>query len=406
MPRLNGKFVSQATYDAAMKDKTAMTDNAGQEDNNMAIEEAKDYIPNNPDTEVNESLEDTEALDAACDRIIDEAEEELGLCVKYKHITTGEFIKMCDSLDFSFAAQRALVWDTERKDLLIDSKLSGYDCGSIYLWGNYVIDGKQRANLLTTVFKGLYTPSTLEGDYEDLNGKIFGAWDEDSINSFLSAPVQLIVLPSKWNEDEVAQQFLRTNNGRPLTPVQQFKGKTRPVASALSESVNHKLWDHKAENAQGENKSIYGKLGREGIEKIYFNLLHLQHGGDTLDFSEKNLVKWLMKWYTEDKPTSSVWGDVKMRTNKLNEVLTTLFRLDETRKAAKFFCKRTHLLSLLAVMDSKIDAEAAAGNMLVFYQLDKDKDEKRKYRALCDDKTSSVAGIMARRDFIKGLIYR
>lgn len=375
-----------------------------------AIPEAAEYKPDETMNNEDEELPEDEDIEKISDEIITEVDEEMPnvaprLIVKYEVVSTDEYLKMCNVLDFSMACQRSFVWDKEHKDLLIDSKLSGYDCGVIIIWQDKVVDGKQRSNDMLMTYRGQYTTETLESDYEELNGKLFGAWPTEYMNAFLESPIHIMRLPDEWDEDQVVEQFMRTNNGRPLTEGQRNKGKTRPIAFSLSKSISHKLWDFQTENSKKEVVSVYGKLKTDGKEKIFFNLLHLLYcNPDEQDFKEKNLYKWLIKW--GDSAQSHIWRDCEMRSNKLYAIFSHLTKQgDDGKKAMKFYCKKLHMLSLLAAVDDKTDITQAADNMLKFYQLPSDKADRLAYKNLCTEGTNDTAAIQKRFAFIRKMIH-
>jgi hypothetical protein len=126
------------------------------------------------------------------------------------------------------AYQRGAVWSLERKQLLIDSLLRGYDIPKIYLramppGGNFeyeVVDGQQR---LRTIWEFLENAFPLGKDsidfdgMENLDGKYFddlSADQQDMIGSF-----SLTIADIRDASDiEVRELFLRLQEGASLTP--------------------------------------------------------------------------------------------------------------------------------------------------------------------------------------------
>ena len=143
-----------------------------------------------------------------------------------------------ESIVFDAAIQRNLVWDNERKSLLIHSMLSGYPIPPMYATkddGVYsMLDGKQRSNAITDYLSGKFTLTgipevTLEDGTEiDINGKYFSGLNEelqDALNSYSFT----IYYFEDITEDEVSEMFYRLNFGKPLSSVELSRARAKDL---------------------------------------------------------------------------------------------------------------------------------------------------------------------------------
>ena len=143
-----------------------------------------------------------------------------------------------ESIVFDAAIQRNLVWDNERKSLLIHSMLSGYPIPPMYATkddGVYsMLDGKQRSNAIADYLSGKFTLTgipevTLEDGTEiDINGKYFSGLNEelqDALNSYSFT----IYYFEDITEDEVSEMFYRLNFGKPLSSVELSRARAKDL---------------------------------------------------------------------------------------------------------------------------------------------------------------------------------
>lgn len=146
-----------------------------------------------------------------------------------------------DEINFDCAVQRGLVWDNEKKSLLIHSILYGYSIPAFYMTknedGSYdSLDGKQRSNAIFDFMTGQYA---LAEDfpivYDDNNEKenfsgMFWAqlpeWAQDKIKDY-SLTVYYF---EDMTDEEVREFFRRLNNGKPLSAVELTRVKAVSIA--------------------------------------------------------------------------------------------------------------------------------------------------------------------------------
>jgi len=126
------------------------------------------------------------------------------------------------------AYQRGSVWSQERKQLLIDSLLRGYDIPKIYLralppggqFESEVVDGQQRLRTIWEFLEGSYPlgkDSVDFDDMEDLEGKYFDDLSSDQKDLILSFSLTISELRDA-SDIEVRELFLRLQEGASLTP--------------------------------------------------------------------------------------------------------------------------------------------------------------------------------------------
>ncbi len=129
---------------------------------------------------------------------------------------------------FENAVQRNLVWDNEKKSLLIHSMLYGYAIPAMYFSRDSnklysALDGKQRSHAIYGFLKDEFpltenTPSVTddEGNIKDISGLTFSQlpeWAQDRIKEYNLT----IYFYDDMTEEEIKEFFRRLNNGKPLT---------------------------------------------------------------------------------------------------------------------------------------------------------------------------------------------
>ena len=372
-------------------------------------------LPDVPEMEDYQALTDNERqeIEAEADALIRECKQELPnnkTRIRIVETTYGEFYRnIYPKLIINRAYQRTKVWEDERKNLFIDSCLQDFFCGMMCIHGDDLLDGSQRSSTYANTINGIFIPSDLSEDFEELNNKQFAAWPEESRNQFLNAILVLVYMPYEWDEERAIEQYYRINNGKPHTTMEINKGKTRNIRQALQDSIKHTIWKLEAENAKQEKISAFGKLKEDGIEKIYFNLCYLLYG-ENQDFKEKNMIKWVISW----SPASHVWADIRKRTTILYNIFVQLRKSNDGVKAMKYYCKKIHMLSLLAAVDEKTSTENAANNLYKYWEMATKKDAGDKtdkaivsqYKNLCSEGTNDTDAIKKRLTFIRNLIHK
>ena len=134
-------------------------------------------------------------------------------------------------VNYDNAVQRNLVWDVEKKSLLIHSMIYGYAIPAMYFTrdenGVYdSLDGKQRSNAISEFLHDEFalsadTPSVMNenGCVEDISGMYFSQlpeWVQDKIKDYNLT----IYYYADMTEQEIREFFRRLNNGKPLSAIE------------------------------------------------------------------------------------------------------------------------------------------------------------------------------------------
>lgn len=146
-----------------------------------------------------------------------------------------------EEINFDCAVQRGLVWDNDKKSLLIHSILYGYSIPAFYMTknqdGSYdSLDGKQRSNAIFDFMAGQYALSVDfpmvyddEGLEENFSGMYWAQlpeWAQDRIKDYSLT----IYYFEDMTEEEVREFFRRLNNGKPLSAVELTRVKAVSIA--------------------------------------------------------------------------------------------------------------------------------------------------------------------------------
>lgn len=152
-------------------------------------------------------------------------------------------------VNFDNAIQRGLVWDNEKKSLLIHSMIYGYAIPAMYFTrdGESVydsLDGKQRSNTIYEFLKNKFqlsadTPPVYDddGNKEDISGLSFSSlpeWAQDRVKDYSFT----IYYYEGMTEEEVKEFFRRLNNGKPLSSVELTRVNT-PCLAKFQELAKH-----------------------------------------------------------------------------------------------------------------------------------------------------------------------
>ena len=134
-------------------------------------------------------------------------------------------------VNYDNAVQRNLVWDEEKKSLLIHSMIYGYAIPAMYFTrdenGVYdSLDGKQRSNAISEFLHDEFalsadTPAVVDdnGNVEDVSGMYFSQlpeWVQDKIKDYNLT----IYYYADMTEQEIREFFRRLNNGKPLSAIE------------------------------------------------------------------------------------------------------------------------------------------------------------------------------------------
>lgn len=260
------------------------------------------------------------------------------------------------TITFDNAVQRGLVWDNDRKSLLIHSMIEGYPIPPMYAAKdsnkNYsMLDGKQRCNCINDFLNGKFTLQnvpeiTLEDGTEvDINGKFFSGLDED-IQDIISNYSLTIYYFEDISDDEVSELFYRLNNGRALSSVELSRSRAKSLRT-IQQIGQHELFTT-ALTAKAFEKYTHEDL----VIKSYIMLT-----SDTPCLDTK-FVRPIMinAEFTDD--------DIKLMNSVYDRILNTYKTIIsddsvETGKISKRIAKRlitrTHMLSIMPIVKQSID---------------------------------------------------
>ena len=195
-------------------------------------------------------------------------------------------------VNYDNAVQRNLVWDTEKKSLLIHSMIYGYAIPAMYFTrdenGVYdSLDGKQRSNTISEFLHDEFalsadTPAVVDenGGIEDISGMYFSQlpeWVQDKIKDYNLT----IYYYEDMTEQEIREFFRRLNNGKPLSAIELTR------ANVPSLTVFQQLAKHKA------IQFVVSEAGRKRFtdEMIAMQLYQLITE-ESPDFSTKPFREW------------------------------------------------------------------------------------------------------------------
>ncbi len=198
-------------------------------------------------------------------------------------------------VNYDNAVQRNLVWDDEKKSLLIHSMIYGYAIPAMYFTrdedGVYdSLDGKQRSNAISEFLHDEFalsadTPTVVDdnGCVEDVSGMYFSQlpeWVRDRIKDYNLT----IYYYDGMTEQEIREFFRRLNNGKPLSAIELTR------ANVPSLPTFQQLAKHSA------IQFVVSEAGRKRFtdEMIAMQLYQLITE-ESPDFSTKPFREWASK---------------------------------------------------------------------------------------------------------------
>lgn len=205
------------------------------------------------------------------------------------------------NVNFDNAVQRGLVWDVEKKSLLIHSMVYGYAIPAMYFTRdeNKVydsLDGKQRSNAICEFMNDEFalvtdTPPVYDddGNMEDISGMTFSQlpeWVQDRINEYSLT----IYYYEDMTEQEIREFFRRLNNGKPLTAVELTRVNTPCLV----------VFQQLAEHDAIQNVVTAAGKRRFTDEMIAMQLYHMATV-ENPDFSTKSFREWAKSVETDNE---------------------------------------------------------------------------------------------------------
>ena len=242
-------------------------------------------------------------------------------------------------VNYDNAVQRNLVWDVEKKSLLIHSMIYGYAIPAMYFTrdesGVYdSLDGKQRSNTISEYLHDEFalstdTPAVVDdnGCVEDVSGLYFSQlpeWAQDKIKDYNLT----IYYYEGMTEAEVREFFRRLNNGKPLSAIELTR------ANVPSLTIFQQLAKHKA------IQFVVSEAGRKRFtdEMIAMQLYQLITE-ESPDFSTKPFREWASKVEVD----SEVLDTINAGLDAYSVFARSL--MDVNNKVLRTVKGRTHFIS-------------------------------------------------------------
>lgn len=173
----------------------------------------------------------------------------------------NQVAKMIDntSIRFDNAVQRTLVWNQQRKSLLIHSLIIGAPIPPMYaVRGSDKIydflDGKQRCNAIHDYLREIYPLKDVpliqydDGSEEDINGLYFSGLSEEMKDNIKSYTLNINYF-DEIDEEQQEELFFRLNNGMPLTAIEKSRVKC-PALPDVQNLCHHPVFDSLSDKAR------------------------------------------------------------------------------------------------------------------------------------------------------------
>jgi hypothetical protein len=226
-------------------------------------------------------------------------------------ISNLKFLMDKGKLNFNPDYQRDYIWKTSQKELFIDSLLLGYDIPKIYFHENTsaefdydVVDGQQRLLTIKSFLDGS-TKLPMEADdveKEVVKGKFFNGLSTDLQMEFNNINLDIVILNSAYNEDDIEDMFLRYQNGEPLNAAEKRKAIPGQFKNVVKELAKHKIFekcafqDHRDAFQDAISKilhvRIYGtftSISSDAIKRTYANNSDINANHKNVKQAEKAL---------------------------------------------------------------------------------------------------------------------
>ena len=242
-------------------------------------------------------------------------------------------------VNYDNAVQRSLVWDEDKKSLLIHSMIYGYAIPAMYFTRDENViydslDGKQRSNTISEFLHDEFAlpadpPAVMDenGGMEDISGMYFSQlpeWVQDKIKDYNLT----IYYYEDMTEQEVREFFRRLNNGKPLSAIELTR------ANVPSLAIFQQLAKHRA------IQFVVSEAGRKRFtdEMIAMQLYQLTTE-ESPDFSTKPFREWASKVEVD----SEVLDTISFGLDAYSVFAKSL--IDVNNKVLRTVKGRTHFIS-------------------------------------------------------------
>lgn len=246
----------------------------------------------------------------------------------YNNPTVSDLYKIRDQIDMEPYYQRyGGIWDGDKKRLLIDTIINGYDIPKFYF--HYlvestddlnssgkkfaVIDGKQRLQAIFEFMDGLLkldeTVVYLKDDTLSLNGKTYSSLSKDpiyypvkrAIDQFIFDIVHIVTDES----DRIEEMFLRLNEGKPVNNAE----KRNAIGGYLMSRINRIV-----DEIPFFTKSVRFRNRRMEHQDLLTKLILVESNNSLVSFTKESLDGLIKSNKTKNKDID----------NAINNCLTVL----------------------------------------------------------------------------------
>lgn len=226
--------------------------------------------------------------------------------------------------------QRDLVWNTAKKQTLIDTILRGWHFPPIFLVSPPagerldVLDGQQRLNAIFDFIEGGFVLNgaiePLESSIQALDGLYFHQFPHEVQRKFLRHPLRVSELYD-YKEDEPYELFFRLNQGSVLTPAEKRNTLYGPVREQVKRLVT--LMD--------ELGLDIGKIGFNNNRLAYEDVIaRLLYALSTGSLARKITDQMLIEMYRGSIPVSdSVFSTAEMAIRNLAHLVDKKVKLSK-----------------------------------------------------------------------------
>ncbi|MEZ0481638.1 HNH endonuclease family protein [Planococcus sp. SSTMD024] len=229
--------------------------------------------------------------------------------------------------------QRGPVWNTEKKQQLIDTILRGYDIPKFYLRttkGKYeheVTDGQQRLRAIWEFYENKFPVGDYSTDLPevgDLSGKYYKDLTGDEQDRLLSFTLSITEI-DKATENEVRELFLRLQEGISLNPAEKrnaMVGKMRDFIASIAENkvflktnIENKRFEYDDWAAHVTCLELAGgptNIKAIDLKKMYENNTSFESNGKTAK-KVKKVLNYMVTVLNDKPPEINIkWGFVDL----------------------------------------------------------------------------------------------
>lgn len=296
--------------------------------------------------------------------------------------------KMIDNgkITFDNAVQRGLVWDKNRKSLLIHSMLVGYPIPPCYATkrdGIYeMLDAKQRlSSIREFIDDEFFLVNIPEVDGEDINDLKFSELSEDMQDEILSYSFTIYYFDGITDE-EIGEMFFRLNNGKPVSAIEQAKAKAKSL-EVIRRIGQHEFFGKTMSQAQ---------LDKFAPDEMVIKLLIMLSENEP-EVSSKHVREVI-------ENTEITENMEKMLSNKLTDIMTIWEYATNAKKTQKAIAKKVNILTIAGYMaDNAYDVRELSDMCFEFFP-----DCTEEYLNLCKSGTDKKANIAKRIEIFKDFV--